>query len=105
MTRRLTDEERELIVTLIGDGPDSKYLIQSLDHAIVIELGDDRGIRFIDDKHKDRKLGRQIADVGWIDLDGVPVRVWLDLDNYNNLYELELWKVDDSPLLKFPSFG
>jgi len=33
------------------------------------------------------------------DADGVPVRVTLCLDNHDQLFELELWKVNFSPII------
>jgi len=44
-------------------------------------------------------FGSDIATAMLADADGVPVRVTLCLDNQDQLFELELWKVDFSPII------
>ncbi|GFF05704.1 hypothetical protein SM139_0859 [Stenotrophomonas maltophilia] len=44
-------------------------------------------------------FGSDIATAMLADADGVPVRVTLCLDNHDQLFELELWKVDFSPII------
>jgi hypothetical protein len=39
----------------------------------------------------------------FIDADGVPVQVGVNLDQRGQLFELDVWKVDFSPRLKWPS--
>jgi hypothetical protein len=49
-----------------------------------------------------RRLGEKLADLEFSDEDGAVVTVQLNLDNHNNLYELDVWKTDFSPLKRFP---
>ncbi|MCU1018559.1 hypothetical protein JAK38_14295 [Stenotrophomonas maltophilia] len=44
-------------------------------------------------------FGSDIATAMLADADGVPVRVTLCLDNHDQLFELELWKADFSPII------
>jgi hypothetical protein len=46
----------------------------------------------------DRRFGKCIGEAEFDDLDGVPVSVALNVDQYGQLFELDLWKVDFSPL-------
>ncbi len=49
-----------------------------------------------------RRLGKQISDFQFTDLDGVEVIASLNVDNNGNLFELDIWKTDFEKLLKFP---
>lgn len=49
-----------------------------------------------------RRLGKQISDFQFTDLDGVEVIASLNVDNKGNLFELDIWKTDFEKLLKFP---
>lgn len=48
-------------------------------------------------------FGKQISEYQFVDSDGVDVMVSLNIDNNNQLYELDIWKTDFSPLNKFPN--
>ncbi|MFG6110515.1 DUF6984 family protein [Stenotrophomonas nematodicola] len=74
-----------------------------------VEDMDDGGmgsIRFVSDK-PDRRLGEELARETFLDEDDVEVIATLSLDNYGDLFELDIWKVDFSPVvslrLKVPS--
>ncbi|MGT2430711.1 DUF6984 family protein [Cupriavidus basilensis] len=47
-------------------------------------------------------MGSDLASVEFFDEDGVAVIVTLSLDNYGDLYELDIWKTDFSPLRRLP---
>jgi hypothetical protein len=49
-----------------------------------------------------RSFGRELVLAEFPDTDGVPVSVALNLDAQGSLYELDVWKVDFSPLLQWP---
>ena len=48
----------------------------------------------------DRAFGNQISEFIFKDLDGVDVITSLNTDKNGNLYELDIWKVDYTPLKK-----
>lgn len=45
-----------------------------------------------------RRFGRRIAEVQFNDADGVPILASLNLDGDGNLYELDVWKTDFTPV-------
>ena len=47
---------------------------------------------------------KQIIFAEYIDKDGILVDIELTCDNNGELYELDFWKVDFSPLISFPHF-
>jgi hypothetical protein len=49
-----------------------------------------------------RVLGETIASAEFIDIDGVPVSVTLNSDRHGQLFELDVWKADFSPLRAWP---
>lgn len=53
-------------------------------------------------RRADRKFGRDIVQVRYIDLDNTPIFITLIEDSSGDLFELEFWKVDNSRLLKYP---
>jgi hypothetical protein len=48
-------------------------------------------------------LGRCAVEAEYVDTDGVTVSIALNLDEYDDLYELDFWKVDFSPLRSYPA--
>ncbi|MEG2802620.1 hypothetical protein [Stenotrophomonas sp.] len=68
---------------------------------VSVEDMDDGGmgsIRFVSDK-LDRHLGEELVRKVFLDEDGVEVIVTLSLDNDGDLFELDIWKVDFSPVV------
>ena len=50
----------------------------------------------------DRMFGRTLSE-GWFkDEDGFPVLLWLNLDEEDEIFELDSWKVDSSPRRRLP---
>lgn len=47
-------------------------------------------------------MSRKAVTVRSVDEDGVPVEIALNLDTNGNLFELDIWKVDFSPLRRLP---
>lgn len=50
----------------------------------------------------DRMLGRIVAEGEFRDADGTPVFVAINEDQYGELFELDVWKADFSPLIRIP---
>jgi hypothetical protein len=48
-------------------------------------------------------MGRELIAVGYTDEDDVPVSISLNLDEHGGLFEIDIWKVDFSPLRRYPS--
>jgi len=102
--RKLTDAERALVIVLVSGKPGADRLITSLDTVMVEEMSDG-GMGSLLFRSPDcgvRRFGRQIAEGRFTDVDGVPLVVTVTLDEIGELYELDIWKVDFSPLNQFP---
>jgi hypothetical protein len=81
----------------------AKLFIPILDTLLVEDANDGGmgGILFISHvNNADRSIGQKVAETEFLDEDGVLVSVELNLDNNNQLFELDVWKVDYSPLCR-----
>ena len=47
-------------------------------------------------------FGKALAEAQYVDSDGVPVSIALNTDSSGHLFELDFWKVDFSPLRRYP---
>lgn len=92
----LRPAERALITAL------APKLATGLDDALVTEMQDGGmgSVRFLGGS--DRRRAGSIAEAKYLDDDGVVVSIELSVDEKDNLFELDLWKVDFSPLLRYP---
>jgi hypothetical protein len=50
-----------------------------------------------------RQFGGTIAKCTCRDSDGTPVSIAINVDQDGNLFEIDIWKVDFTPLVKFPA--
>ncbi|MCW2406300.1 hypothetical protein M2336_002929 [Sphingobium sp. B1D7B] len=98
--RPLKPEERALVAYLWEVNECSNALPPEL----LVEEMDDGGmgsLSFVSQK-LERTYGGEAGSCGFYDEDGMQVRVGLILDQDGDLYELDLWTVDFSPLIKIP---
>jgi len=81
-------------------------LLASLATAVVEEM-DDGGMGSLRFSQRGastpRRLGALLAEREFVDSDGVPILVAINLDESGDLFELDIWKVDFSPLRRFPA--
>jgi hypothetical protein len=49
-----------------------------------------------------RRFGKEIALQRFVDSDGTPIFVSLNVDRQQSLFEIDIWKVDFSPVIQFP---
>ena len=49
-----------------------------------------------------RQHGKTLAEAQYNDVDGVLVSIALNIDKNGNLFEMDFWKVDFSPLRSYP---
>lgn len=82
---------------------DHASLRASLKHVTVAEMKDGGmgSLRF--GPHGDRKLGRTLVEASAVDADEVPILLSVNLDEQNDLLELDIWKVDFSPVQRLPA--
>lgn len=52
--------------------------------------------------NEDRIFGEQLSEYHFKDKDGIDVIASLNLDDKGNLFELDIWKTDFSPLIELP---
>lgn len=45
----------------------------------------------------------EVAEYIYNDVDNVEVNITLNIDSHGNLFELDIWKVDSSPLVNLPN--
>ena len=102
--RRLRKNERDLIVAMLGGKPSHAGLISSLKADTVEDMQDGGmgGIRFCSDDRGQLPL-TGIAEAEYTDDDGVLVSIVLNTDVKGAIYEVDFWKVDFSPLRRYPS--
>ena len=71
--------------------------------AIDMKDGGMGSLRISDGSDQARRMGREALTASYIDDDQVPVSISVNLDEAGNLFELDMWKVDFSPLLRYPT--
>lgn len=95
--RKLRPAERAVISAL------APSVTAGLDDALVVGMRDGGmgSIRFL--KGDRRRRYRSIAEAEYVDDDGVLVNIELNVDEKDELFELDVWKVDFSPLCRYPN--
>lgn len=98
--RLLNHHERELVSAMLMGTP-YESLLENLLIYRVYEMQDGMGsLKFEGDK-KDRTLGLSVAQVEYFDEDNVPVSIMINVDEEGEIYELDIWKIDFTPLKTF----
>ena len=103
--RALRPIERELVERMLA-GKDVKPGTEANLPSLLVEDMQDGGmgsIRFLTSGHSARHFGRAVAQAEYIDEDGVLVSIVINVDQENELYEVDFWKVDFSPLKRYPA--
>ncbi|MGA7524213.1 MAG: hypothetical protein WBW84_17305 [Acidobacteriaceae bacterium] len=49
-----------------------------------------------------RRMGRELVSVNYTDEDQIPVLISLNVDERGHLFEIDIWKVNFRPLLRYP---
>jgi hypothetical protein len=105
-SRELTPSEHAVLAAVLRTATEPGELLTSLHGLQVVELSDGGmgSLLLIPqgaDK-SDRTFGKQVALGQYTDADGVPVSIAVNVDQAGQLYEMDVWKVDFSPLIKWP---
>ena len=102
----ISPQDKRTIMFLLQNAPEDTCLASELDGLMVEELDDGgMGSKKLIPKGElsaDRAFGKQLVLGEFIDSDNVPVSVAINIDGDNNLYELDVWKVDFSPVKSWP---
>jgi hypothetical protein len=94
--RKLHPAEPALIAAL------APALGAALDNSLVTEI-QDGGMGRICFLGTGLRRTRSIVEAKYLDSDGVMVSVELNVDEQGHLFELDFWKVDFSPLTRYPN--
>lgn len=100
--RRLRDEERELILALLSGTSLSAIQENALSTFYVRDMQDGGmgSIRFV--QPEARSFGKALVEAQYVDIDGVLVSIAVNIDDKGDLFEVDFWKVDFSPLKRYP---
>jgi hypothetical protein len=101
--RQLRREERKVIQKMLEMVPAHARPSFSLE-APVDEM-DDGGmgsLRFTSESRRSRKMGCELLTCEYIDEDQIPVLMSINLDEECQLFELDIWKVNYQPLIRYP---
>ena len=99
--RKLTSQEKKIIIKLLQTNKSKlEEFTQQINNYLVEPMNDGgmRSIRFIRNSKEKRMLGEVIAEEEFIDEDQIPVLISLNLDSEGEFFELDIWKVDFSPV-------
>lgn len=99
--RRLTSDELNFLKAILRR---ESVLLTGLEDVLVQDMADGGmgSLYFVGAGGSERKLGRCAVEAEFQDRDGVLVSVVVNLDDQNHLFELDILKVDFSPLIEFP---
>ena len=103
--RILTDAEKMLIAAMVKDLPIEPTVLSALHDARVEEMNDGGmgSLRFIHSVAAGFKGLAQVREATFADRDGVSVSITLNVDGDGRLFELDVFKADNSPLRTFPA--
>jgi len=104
MWRVLSEPETRLLRAMLIGASCDEAILEQLGSSRVVEMGDGGmgSLKFKSSGGEDSRLGETVSQAEFIDEDGVAVSATINLDQYGNLYELDVWKVDFSPLKRWP---
>lgn len=102
--RLLTSEEAALMRQILEASEVEGMSAPDLSSLKVREMLDSgMGSLYIEHPQKtrdSRRFGRRIGEILCHDSDGIDVLVSLNVDKDDDLYELDIWKTDFSPVIK-----
>ncbi|WP_217426365.1 DUF6984 family protein [Pandoraea anhela] len=107
--RKISDNEYLLVIDLISSAKIDRLrmenLIRSARGALVEPMSDGGmgSVKFVWDEGGRRKFDCELVEKQYLDLDNVPISAAINLDQYGELFELDIWKVDFSEIKNFPS--
>jgi hypothetical protein len=102
--RNLKKEEQSLIEFMLKDIPTYKNIIYKLPTSVVQEM-DDGGmgsLKFLYSDGRIRKFHKEVTSISILDVDEVPINFAINVDEYGDIFELDAFKGDFSPLQQFP---
>ncbi|MFC5740100.1 DUF6984 family protein [Dyella tabacisoli] len=101
-SRPLRDDEKFLLTALLASRADFTVLSRQISTCSVYDMSDGGmgSVKFL--TVDERLLGDTLVEAECEDADGVPVFIAINADTRGELYEIDLWKADFSPLKQYP---
>ena len=101
-SRPLRAEELELVRSLLSAISSNAELENTLSESRVTDMSDGGmgSIRFA--RPQSQSMGKALVEAQYVDSDGVLVSIALNVDKDGQLFEVDFWKVDFSPLRRYP---
>jgi hypothetical protein len=100
--RVLRQEELDLLGAMLkGDN-----LVASIPTDVQVRDLQDGGmgsIEFLFENVEGPRHARRIAEADYMDSDGIPVSIGVNVDQYGKLFEIDIWKLDFGRLKTYPS--
>jgi hypothetical protein len=104
--RAIREDEAAIIKKMVAGTP----LVRQVEHQIremQVQNMPDGGmgsIKFYSGgPRSELRYGKEIAEAAFRDADGVPVSLSLSVDKAGELFELDVFKADGSPLVRYPA--
>jgi hypothetical protein len=103
--RHLRSLEVKLVEGMLTASGSSVSLRVPLSSALVEDMNDGGmgSILFLSERDQLCRSAHEIARGEYVDEDGVLVIIGVNIDQNGELFELDFWKVDFSPLRRYPT--
>jgi hypothetical protein len=104
--RTPSQNERDLLRALLLQAQNADQLLREVEGVHVLEMSDGGmgSLTLVPEGvgQSNRRFGCQVVQGEFLDVDGVPVSVAVNLDEDGRLFELDVWKADFSPIREWP---
>lgn len=100
----LRDQEIAVIEWMLSGTVYAARFVPLLPSLMATEMNDGGmgSLRFVSGFTMGARFGKQIAEAHYTDSDGVPVSIAINIDKGGAPFELDVWKVDYTPLKRWP---
>jgi hypothetical protein len=101
--RTMHEVELRLVKRLLRDTPNAAQLAKTINDLQVIDADDGgMGSFTVVSTRRQPRVASQLAELTFNDVDNVPVSVTLNVDQFGELFELDVFKGDFSPVHQIP---
>ena len=104
LARHLRPAEQELLEGMLA-ASGTRFTVGVSMPSVLVEDMSDGGmgsIRFLPSPDQASRAAHVIAEGEYVDEDGVLVLIAINADQNDELFEIDFWKVDFSPLKRYP---